>query len=91
MRDPRQGSCPVPCSLLSRQGNYTTGATPRLDLTDPHHLGSRINLLRLLHSRRIDQHICLPDLLGLYLLGLEEAIGREKIVRLLVHPVVAEG
>lgn len=93
MRVPRQGSCPVLCSLLSRQGNYTTGAILRPVLTDPRHLGSRINLpfLRPLHSRRIDQHICLPDLLDRFLLEPEEAIGREIIARFLVHPVVVEG
>lgn len=56
-----------------------------------HHLGSPTNLPPLpLHSCRIDQHIYLPGLLGLYLLGLEEAVDRETTAKPLVHPIVVE-
>ena len=92
MRVPHQDSCLAPCSPLSRLNHTIEAILPHLVLTDPH-LGSRISLHlpRLLPSYRTDRHICLPGLLGPYLLELEEVVGRETTVKLLVQPVVVEG
>ena len=94
MQDPRQDLCLAPCSLLNYPDNHITEAIlPRPVLTGPRRPGSLISL-RLPqppHSRRIDRHIYLPDLLGLCLLELEEVAGRETTVKLLVHPAAAEG
>ena len=89
MQDPRLDSCLVPCYLSSHpRNNIIELILLHLVPMVPHHLGSRTSppFLRLLHSRRIDLHICLPDLLGLFLLALEEVVDRETIDKLLVNP-----
>lgn len=80
MRDPHLGLSPAPFYLPTHTVEHIH---PYLAPTVPHHLDSCTNLLRLRHSRKIDRRIYLPVLLDLFLLAVEEVVGRETLGSLL--------
>ena len=83
MQDPRLGSYLARWSLLSPHSRITEAIFLHLVPMVTLHLGFHISLLRRpRHSRRIDQHICLPDLLGPSLLEQEGVVGRGTIDKL---------